>query len=140
MGWERYVTPENDRRFIVPETTLGQLATHVAFALQSRGVRMVGNASTRVRTVTRGAHTLVGNMASLPTADALIVSEAREWDSIEYVRDTIASGQAKGIVLISHEAGEEAGMDECARWLRTFGTEVPVQFLATRDLLWTPGA
>ena len=60
--------------------------------------------------------------------------------SFEYVRDTIASGQAKGIVLISHEAGEEAGMNECARWLRTFVTEVPVQVVATRDLLWTPGA
>ena len=73
-------------------------------------------------------------------ADALIVSEAREWDSIEYVRDAIASGRTKGIVLIAHEAGEEAGMDECARWLRTFVTEVPVQFIPTTDRLWTPGA
>ena len=31
-------------------------------------------------------------------------------------------------------------MDECARWLRTFVSEVPVQFIPTRDLLWTPGA
>ena len=73
-------------------------------------------------------------------ADALIVSEAREWDSIEYVRDAIASGRTKGTVLIAHEAGEEAGMDECARWLRTFVTEVPVQFIPTTDRLWTPGA
>ena len=104
-GGKRYVMPEDDRRLIVPETTLGQLATHVGSALQSRGVRMVGNASTRIRTVTRGAHTLVGNLAALPTADALIVSEARERHSIEYVRDTLASGQAKGIALIPHEAG-----------------------------------
>ena len=79
LGWEGYAAPENDRRFVIPETTLGQLAAHVASALQSRGVRMVGNPSTRIRTVTRGAHTLVGNLAAVPTADALIVSEAREW-------------------------------------------------------------
>ena len=40
------------------------------------------------------------------------ISEAREWDSIEYVRDTVLSGQKKGMVLVSHEAGEEAGMEE----------------------------
>jgi putative NIF3 family GTP cyclohydrolase 1 type 2 len=138
LGWDRYVTPENDRRYVIPQTTLGDVARHVARAVQSRSVRMVGDAATRVRTIARGAHTLVGNMAAMPSADALLVSEAREWDSIEYARDTVASGQAKGIVLIAHEAGEEAGMDECARWLRTFVTEVPVQFIATTDLLWTP--
>ena len=140
LGWDRYVTPGNDRRYRLPETTtLGRLAAHVAGALQSRSVRMIGDSATPVRTVARGAHTLIGNMAAMPGADALLVSEAREWDSVEYVRDTIASGQTKGVVLISHEAGEEAGMDECARWLRTFITEVPVQFVATTDLLWTPG-
>jgi hypothetical protein len=101
---------------------------------------MVGDSAMRVRSVARGAHTLVGNMAAMPLADALLVSEAREWDSIEYARDTVASGQAKGIVLISHEAGEEAGMDECARWLRAFISDVPVHFIPTTDVLWTPGA
>ena len=138
LGWDRYVTPENDRRYRLPETTLGRVAAHVAAALQSHSVRMIGDSATPVRTVARGAHTLIGNMAAMPGADALVVSEAREWDSVEYARDTIASGQAKGVVLISHEAGEEAGMDECARWLRTFITEVPVRFVATTDLLWTP--
>jgi putative NIF3 family GTP cyclohydrolase 1 type 2 len=137
LGWERFITAENGRRFVIPQTTLGEMARHVASALQSRSVRMIGEEATRIRTVARGAHTLLGNMAAMPTADALLISEAREWDSIEYVRDTIACGQAKGAVLISHEAGEEAGMDECARWLRTFVPEVPVQFVPTTDLLWT---
>jgi len=140
LGWDRYVAPDNERRYLLPPTTLGAIATHVASALQSRSVRVVGDPATPVRTVARGAHTLSGNMAVMPNADALLVSEAREWDSIEYARDTVLSGQAKGIILVSHEAGEEAGMDECARWLRSFVAEVPVEFIPTRDLLWTPGA
>jgi hypothetical protein len=74
----------------------------------------------------------------MPRVDMLLVSEAREWDSIEYVRDTILSGQKKGMVLISHEAGEEAGMDECAKWLRTFISEVPIQFIDSHDPFWRP--
>ncbi len=140
LGWEQYVMRENARKYVLPPTTLGAMATHVASALESRSVRVVGDPSTPVRIVARGAHTLVGNMAAMPGADALLVSEAREWDSIEYARDTVASGQVKGIVLVAHEAGEEAGMDECARWLRTFISEVPVAFVPTRDLLWTPNA
>jgi len=140
LGWDHFVAPDNDRLYVIPETTLGAVAAHVARVLRTRSVRMVGDPAMRVRRVARGAHTLVGNMAAMPSADALLVSEAREWDSIEYARDTVASGQAKGIVLISHEAGEEAGMDECARWLRAFITDVPVHFISTTDVLWTPGA
>lgn len=77
-------------------------------------------------------------MSVLPKVDMVLISEAREWDSIEYVRDTVASGQKKGAVIVSHEAGEEAGMDECAKWLRTFIGEVPVEFVPTHDRLWIP--
>ncbi len=69
----------------------------------------------------------------------VLISEAREWDSIEYVRDTILSGSQKGAVIISHGAGEEAGMDHCAEWLRTFVAEVPIEFIPTHDRLWILG-
>ena len=77
-------------------------------------------------------------MAALSRVDALLVSEAREWDSIEYVRDAVLAGKKKGLILISHEAGEEAGMDNFASWLKTFVTEVPVEFIPSRDQMWIP--
>jgi hypothetical protein len=58
--------------------------------------------------------------------------------TIEYLRDAVLSGEKKGMILISHEAGEEAGMDNFASWLRTFITEVPVTFVPTRDQMWIP--
>jgi hypothetical protein len=81
---------------------------------------------------------IAGNMAALPRVDMLIVSEAREWDSLEYIRDTVLSGQKKGAVVISHEAGEEAGMDHFANWARGFISEVPVKFIETHDQMWIP--
>ena len=138
LGWDKYLIDSDQRLYKIPPMTLAAVAEHVAKALESRSVRVIGNPELIVRTVGRGAHTLGGNMSVLPKVDMVLISEAREWDSIEYVRDTVASGQKKGAVIVSHEAGEEAGMDECAKWLRTFIGEVPVEFVPTHDRLWIP--
>src|ERR1700751_5341696 len=83
---------------------------HAATTLKTGSLRIIGDGNLTVTKVGRGSHTLAGNMARLPNVDLLITSEAREWDSIEYVRDTVLSDQNQGLTLISHEAGEEAGM------------------------------
>ena len=123
----------------IPPSTLGAVARHVATSLKSRSVRVIGDPALPVKRVGRGAHVIAGNMAALPLVDMLIVSEAREWDSLEYIRDTVLSGQKKGAVIVSHEAGEEAGMDNCANWVRGFVSEVPVKFIETDDQIWIPG-
>ena len=38
---------------------------------------------------------------------------------------------------VEGEAGEEARMDEFARWIKPIVPEVPVQFVPTRDDFWT---
>ena len=138
LDWEKYLVPGDNRSWDLPPTTLGAVARHVTESLGTRSLRLVGDPDLAVRRVGRGAHTRAGNMAALPRVDALLVSEAREWDSIEYVRDAVLAGEKKGLILISHEAGEEAGMDNFASWLKIFVTEVPVEFIPTRDQMWIP--
>lgn len=138
LGWEKYLQPGNARRWVIPPTTLGAVAKHLTVRLKSRSVRIIGDPALAVTRVGRGAHIIAGNMAALPDVDLLIVSEAREWDSAEYIRDTVLSGQKKGAIVIAHEAGEEAGMDNCAAWVKGFVSEVPVQFVETRDQIWIP--
>ncbi len=138
LGWEKFLVPGDNRTWDLAPTTLGAVAQHVSKSLETRSLRIVGDPDLPVRRVGRGAHTLAGNMAALPRVDALLVSEAREWDSIEYVRDAVLAGEKKGLILISHEAGEEAGMDNFASWLKTFVTEVPIEFIPTRDQMWIP--
>ena len=41
-------------------------------------------------------------------------------------------------ILLGHANSEEAGMEYCARWLKTFIPEVPVEFLPAGDPFWTP--
>jgi putative NIF3 family GTP cyclohydrolase 1 type 2 len=138
LGWEKNMPNPDERIFVIPETTLEAVANHVRDSLKSGSVRVMGDPALRVTRIGRGGHNLGNNLTMMPRVDMLLVSEAREWDSIEYVRDTILSGQKKGMVLISHEAGEEAGMDECAKWLRTFISEVPIQFIDSHDPFWRP--
>jgi putative NIF3 family GTP cyclohydrolase 1 type 2 len=138
LGWESYLSADDPRIYNLPPTTLDAVARHMARRLKTRSIRVVGDPKLKVAKVGRGSHALDANMAMLPTVDLILVSEARERETIEYVRDTVQAGQAKGMILISHEAGEEAGMDEFALWQRTIVKEVPVEFVPTNDAFWMP--
>ena len=137
MGWEPYQVNGSLREFRIPETTLGELAREVARKLDSKSVRVVGDPSTRVSLVSRGGHQLPQNMAALPKADCILVSETREYDSFEYARDMVLTGAHKGAIFISHTSGEDLGMEEMARWLKPYVTEVPIRFIPTTDEFWT---
>ena len=129
----------DSRLFNLPKTTtLEAVAQEVKRRLKSDSIRVIGDPQLKVRKVRRGSHGLEGNIAAAPGADALLVSEAREVDSIEWMRDTVLSGQKKGMILIAHEKGEEAGMDNCATWLRTFISQVPVEFISSGEPFWRP--
>jgi hypothetical protein len=45
----------------------------------------------------------------------------------KYAQDAIAAGMKKALIVLGHVISEENGMSECARWLKTFVTEVPVE-------------
>ena len=59
----------------------------------------------------------------------LVAGESREWETVPYVQDAIAEGRQKALILLGHVVSEEAGMEECARWLRTILPEILVSFI-----------
>lgn len=65
--------------------------------------------------------------------DLLVIGEAREWETIEYVRDASQAGLSKALIILGHVVSEEAGMDYCADWMRTFVGDIPVHFLPAGD-------
>ena len=136
LGWETYRDKADPRCYVLPPTTIDAVARHLAARLKTRSLRLVGDAQLKVSKVAQGGHSLEGNMEILAKSDLIIVFEARERDTAEYVRDAILAGQKKGMLLCAHETGEEAGMDEFARWLRTIIDEVPVEFIPAGDQFW----
>ena len=85
-----------------------------------------------------GSTPLAAALDTLPTVDVVVAGEVREWESVEYARDVVASGERKGLVLVGRIVSEEGGMSECARWLTTLVSEVPVRHIPAGDPYWSP--
>ena len=69
---------------------------------------------------------------------ALVIGEAQEWETVEYVADAVSAGQQKSLIILGHIPSEQAGMEECTRWLKTFVTEVAIEFIPAREPFWSP--
>ena len=140
LGWDKYQAVDNQRFYVLPGTTLGALAKDIRSRMKIRTMRVIGDPQTKVSRValSPGAGGLMAAVGTLPEADVLVVGEQREWEGIEYAQDTVAAGHKKGLIILGHAISEDPGMDECARWLKTFITEVPIEFIPAGEPFWRP--
>ena len=143
FGWSSPLDAGDPRQFIIPETSLDVLASHVKKSLHSRcGMRIVGNPQQRIRKVALlpGTTPIQTAIEVLPGVDAIIAGEVREWESVEYVRDTVALGGKKSLTLVGRIVSEEPGMQVCAQWLGTILPEVKARWISAGDPYWRPNA
>jgi putative NIF3 family GTP cyclohydrolase 1 type 2 len=141
LGWEKYQNPANQYLFTMPETTVEKLATEVADRLDTPVLRVVGNPEMKVTRValspgSAGFERETRALAS-DNVEALLVGETREWETVEYAADAVSAGMPKALIVLGHVPSEQPGMEECARWLKTFIKEVPIEFVPTRQPFWT---
>ena len=141
LGWEKFQNPENQNLYTLPETTLRALAADVAKKLDTPVLRVVGNPDMRLTKIAlnpgytgfaRETHEL-----EMDNVEVLLVGETREWETVEYAADAVSEGKRKALIIIGHVPSEQAGMEECARWLRTFVRGVPIEFVPTKQPFWT---
>ena len=141
LGWEKFQTPANQYLFVVPETTLKKLAEEVANKLNSPVVRIVGEPDMKVTKVgfSPGAAGFQAETQALERDDVqvLLVGETREWETVEYAADAATQGRKKALIVIGHIPSEQAGMEECTRWLKRFVQGVPVEFVPAKQPFWT---
>ena len=69
--------------------------------------------------------------------EVLVVGETREWETVEYAADAVTQGRKKALIVSGHIPSEQAGMEECTKWLQGFVKNVPVQFVAATEPWWT---
>jgi hypothetical protein len=74
----------------------------------------------------------------LPQVDVIIAGEVREWESVEYVRDKVTAGEKKSLILLGRVVSEDAGMNECAKWVKTVVPEVLTKWVPVDDPYWRP--
>ena len=142
LGWESYQSKTEPHRFVMPETTLAALSSSTKSRLHIRAERVIGDPHQKVRNIALipGAAGEEAQLKALedPSVDVLVAGEAREWETVEYVRDAAAEGSKKALILLGHVPSEEAGMDYCAEWLRGFLPGVPIKYTPSGEPFWTP--
>jgi putative NIF3 family GTP cyclohydrolase 1 type 2 len=140
LGWEKFQSPTNQYLFVLPETTLADLARQVARKLNSAVVRVVGDRNLKVTKIgfSPGAAGSQREIEALEqdNVQVLLVGETREWETVEYADDAVSQGRKKALIVIGHIPSEQAGMEECARWLKTFVKSVPVEFVPAKQPFW----
>jgi putative NIF3 family GTP cyclohydrolase 1 type 2 len=142
LGWVSYQTAPSTPRFVIPETTLADLAEEVRRRFNVRTLRFVGDPKLKVTKVgiAHGASGFNRHRFLLQSdeVEVLLIGEGTEWEVVEYVADAVAQGKKKALIAIGHMASEEAGMSECAEWLKGFVPEVPIKFIPTPELFSLP--
>jgi putative NIF3 family GTP cyclohydrolase 1 type 2 len=134
-------TAPNSHRFVIPQTTLGELAARVKAIRGDEAIRVVGDPSVKVSRIATGAGMATPAVNS-PDIDVVIGGEQREiegtFDSPEYVLDAVSLGVAKGWIVLGHHMSEESGMQEMAEWLRPIIPELNVQHIRAGNVYWVP--
>ena len=132
LGWTQYASPSEPRIYVLPATTLGALATDIAKRLDARALRVAGDPDMPVRRVALGPGYGVPPLTA--SIDVAIGGEAQEsGGNAQYVLDSTALGQPKGVILLGHMLSEDFGMLEVAEWLRGFVTEVPIEWVSAGE-------
>ena len=142
LGWEQYQRPESEFLFTMPSTTVNDLAATIRKRLDSPTLRVVGDPQMKITQVAFApgfagfpAHTQALRRQEV---EVLVIGEAHEWETIEYVSDAVAAGQRKALIIVGHIPSEQAGMQEFARWLEPIVKGTPVTFVAAKDPFWSP--
>lgn len=141
MGWQKNLCKDNDRIFLFEETTLQEFAQELQNIFPDADMKIIGNPKMKLTKVgfIEGAPYSITQMKMLERDDVelLVAGETREWETTEYARDAVQMGFDKAFILLGHAVSEEAGMDNCAEWLKEFVDEVPIYFVPAGDPYWS---
>lgn len=151
LGWEKSYKPTQGvpwatghAAFIqIPPATLKATAQYIKKTLRMGAIRIIGEPDTPVSkaAVSHGNSLLVDleRYFAEPGVDLIIMGEAIwENEGMQYIADIVAAGQKKGLILLGQANSQDPGCGEMAAWIKSFVSEVPVQWIPTGDPAWTP--
>lgn len=116
------------------EDTVKNIAAHIKDKLKLDFVRVTGQLETPVKKVGILVGFRGGAANALPLIhqydlELLIVGEAQEWETAEYIADCQALGLNKAMITIGHMPSEAYGMKQLADKLEQYFPEVSVLFI-----------
>lgn len=137
LGWEGHVVPDRVDLVALPPQPLRALAAHVRARLGAATARFAGDPDAPVSRIAFLPGACGGrrqlDLLRQPDVEAVFCGESPEWETCEYVRDAVAQGRRKALIVAGHAASEEAGMAHLAALVRDWFPGVPVTHLPTGE-------
>ncbi|RKM59102.1 hypothetical protein D6856_12045 [Butyrivibrio sp. XB500-5] len=150
FGWAEYrEIPDPDSKmswfgatYVIPQTTLSDLAGFFKDKLDMNVVQLVGNPDMKVKRVgvLVGGGSLGLGTENLPmiymkerNIDVCVCGDITEWTLSAYVRDASQLGMNKAMIVIGHERSEECGMKHLPAWLKSITGDIPVTFIDAKE-------
>ena len=137
LQWDTYLIEGKKNVFNLPGSTLAEVTEHMKQVFPNAILRVIGDPNLVVdkAAFSAGAPGSTAHIRLLQKKDInlVIIGEAPEWESLAYVNDASQAGLPKAMIILGHTVSEEAGMEYCAQWMRSFIKEVPVHFIAAGD-------
>ncbi|GAP07146.1 MAG TPA: NGG1p interacting factor NIF3 [Anaerolinea thermolimosa] len=140
LDWKPYQDGSIPYLLHLPAQTLEELVFFLKEKLSAPVLRVAGPRELVCQTAALIPGSVWGEMQvealGRPDVDVLICGEAPEWQTAEYVRDAVACGHPKGLIILGHERSEEAGMAYLVEWLGERLPDVPIHYLPAGDPIW----
>jgi putative NIF3 family GTP cyclohydrolase 1 type 2 len=140
LGWKDYTVKGGLDQFRLPETTLKELLKNLKLTFPKYTFYVIGDPEMKLTNIrlAPGApgSTLHIELLEKDNVDVLLAGESPQWETYEYARDAVSQGRKKAVIFLGHVASEEAGMDYCSQWLKTFLTNIPVYFVESGPSYW----
>ncbi len=150
FGWDKYreIPDENSSyshfgaTYVIPKTTLFELARFFKDKLDMDVIQLVGNPDMPVERVgvLVGGGSLGLGVENMPmiymkerNIDVCICGDITEWTLSAYVRDASQLGINKGMIVLGHERSEECGMKHLPSWLKSITGDLPVSFIDAKE-------
>jgi putative NIF3 family GTP cyclohydrolase 1 type 2 len=141
LGWKNYALNGSTNQFVLPETTLKELLKNLKQTFSKNTFYVVGDPEMKLSKVrfAAGAPGSATHFRLLEdkNVDVVIAGEAQQWETYEYTRDAVDQGRKKAVVFLGHIPSEEAGMDYCSVWLKSFIKDIPVIFIESGSSYWS---
>ena len=133
LGLEPYALNGSLTFFTIPEQSVKDYAKSLKERFGMQSIRVVGNTDMKFTKLAFMAGALGGQrhiqMLRNPDVEVVLAGEATEWETYLYANDAASQGKNKAVIFMGHIKSEEAGMEYCTEWLKTFLSDIPIHFI-----------
>ncbi|MBK7212682.1 MAG: Nif3-like dinuclear metal center hexameric protein [Bacteroidales bacterium] len=141
LKWNEYATDSQLEHYKIPELTLDKLLIQLSSVFPGAAFNVIGDRNQMVSNIwlapgASGMETHV-RMLGRDDADVVIAGECPQWETYEYARESVLQGRKKAVIFLGHIPSEEAGMEYCAGWLKTFIADIPILFIPSGPSYFT---